>query len=171
MLHPDKPERDLNPCSAIRRTFLRKYLLFALFIAQVLTVSANAVVVPGRWEKVESLPRGTTVIVHLSSGDRLQGALSKLNEEEILLSVAGDEVRLPKSGVTMIHRAQKVQGSGWKEMAIGAGIGVLVGGIVGRTCSGVNARGIAPVWGSLGAVAGFIVGRAVKKTEVLYVTR
>ena len=162
--------QDLNPLPAIRWTFFLQHLLFIFIILQGLASDANASVVPGRWEKVGSLPRGAAVIVHLSSGDRLQGALRKVNEEEILLSVAGNEVRLPKSGVTMIQREQKVQGTGWKEMAIGAGIGALAGGIVGGTRSGVNARVTAPLWGSLGAVAGFVVGRTVKKTEVLYVS-
>ena len=47
--------------------------MIALILVGLLTVSARAQVIPGRWEKVEALTLGPPITVELKNGDRIEG--------------------------------------------------------------------------------------------------
>jgi uncharacterized protein YcfJ len=144
-------------------------------IASILTIaflaisSLTAAVVPGRWEKVESLSEGTALIVELNSGDRLQGALAEVNELEIVLLTVSDELRLLKTTVVKVTRMEKVNDRAWDGAAGGAFIGAVIGGAGAATAEGSSVAANAAVGAAIGGLIGFALDKVVKKTDVLYV--
>ncbi len=149
------------------RTILLMSLLFGVAVA-------NAAVVPGRWEKVASLERGSQISVLLKSGIRLEAAFEGLENAALLLKVPGEgEKQIPKTEIGRITSRKK--DSNWDGAAIGAGAG-LAGGLI---LSAVQYSGdhearaiVNLVYAPIGAVSGLIAGYAVdrlhQKEELLY---
>ena len=69
---------------------MRNYRTVAivLILVGLLSVPAQAQVIPGRWEKIEALGVGPPIIVDLKSGDRLEGKFAALSPSELSLRTA-----------------------------------------------------------------------------------
>ena len=148
--------------------------------------TAQAGVIPDRWEKVERLATGTAVIVKLREGERLEGSFNGIGLEDVsLIDLSGDVRRLPRSAVVKIETAAVVHDGLRNGILIGALTGV-AGGIVSivgfahATTSGpvywdedgaAYLFGAALVGGGIGAATGAIVDSAIKHHEVLYQAR
>ncbi len=98
-----------------------KLILFLLVVTLV-APGVTASVIPGRWEKVEQLPEGSEIWVVLASGDRLQGRLSRMTPDGIMMSVLGAQDReLPRSSIRKILQiGERYNDSVWNGLAIGA---------------------------------------------------
>ncbi len=58
----------------------------------LLSTSLQAGVIPGRWEKVETLGQGAEIIITMKSGDRLEGAFRHPDAEALfVVEVNGSE--------------------------------------------------------------------------------
>ena len=56
--------------------------LVSLILAGLISMPAQAEVIPGRWEKVADLDLGTPIIVELKNGDQVEGSFEGLSESE-----------------------------------------------------------------------------------------
>ena len=90
-------------------------------------------VVPGRWEKVEGLEQGSTIIVTLVTGDTVQGEFNCLKVGSLRMTVDTQEQEFPKSAVSRISQLEM----GWsrkKRVGICGLIGFAAGFALG--CAG-----------------------------------
>ena len=92
----------------------------------------NAAVVPGRWEKVDGLKKGTRIVVEMKSGDRLEGAFKGSSPQDLTVTdPAQSDRQVPKTAVAKIMTAEKVKDGLSNGMLIGMGVGtgVAVGAV------------------------------------------
>ena len=96
-----------------------------LTIAFLTISSLTAGVVPGRWEKVDSLIEGTGIIVKMDGGDRIEGEFFSSDAQSITIQTFEQVERdLPKAGVKKIQTIEKTgHNKIWDGALIGAGIG------------------------------------------------
>jgi hypothetical protein len=163
---------------------MRHQKLISAVLAFLLTVTAaQAEVVAGRWEKMEALTPGSSVIVSLPGGERLECTFDKIGTDEILIHELGGKERiLPKSAILKIETAAVVHDRLRNGILIGALVGASAG-IVGMVASindktngkvywdedaGAYALGGALVGGGIGAATGAIIDAKIKHREVLY---
>jgi hypothetical protein len=120
-----------------------------------------ASVVPGLWEKVEALERGSKIIVTLDTGDILQGEYTALERESIRMIVDNREREYPKEAVTQISQLKL----GWSRKkkagvgaligsAVGFGIGAAIGGSIESEFSAGGGIFLGVIGGGIGAAAG-----------------
>ena len=105
---------------------MRNYRTVAivLILVGLLCVPAQAQVIPGRWEKVQTLPLGPQITVELKSGDRLEGQFEELSPFELLLKTGSAQASIPRADIERIT----TRGDGLLNgVLIGAAIG---GGIM-----------------------------------------
>lgn len=162
-----------------------KRFTFAIVSAlAVLSVhSLFAGVVPGRWEKMEALKSGATIIVFLQGGERLECIYQAVTEDHLVVASADQaNLTIPKATISKVTGAQLIQDSTRNGTWIGAGIGFGTGflGMVAveksKTASGYSLAeenlGFALAGGLVGAAAGAVTGRIIdgqmKASEVLY---
>ncbi len=133
----------------------------------------NAQVIPGRWEKVDSLPPGQEIIVTLKAGDRMECVLKEPGTNDLtVVTSAGSELNIAKSEV------HKIVGIENDSLLNGALIGAGVGGAIALVPIIIGARSnwdlsekemglvIFLIIGSVGV--GLELDAAIKGTEVLY---
>jgi hypothetical protein len=135
----------------------------------------NAAVVPGRWDKVDSLPPGQQIIVTLKAGDSIECSLKESGTSDLtVVTSTGRELKIAKSEVYRIV-AEKSKDSLLNGALIGAGVGLGIA-LAGLAAAGSgegevlsSAKVFAPL---LGVGAGLGVGMAIdasrQRTEVLY---
>ena len=68
----------------------------------LLPVPAQAQVIPGRWEKVESLKSGPQITVELKNGDRIEGQFEELSPSELLLRNGSAQAAIPRASIERI---------------------------------------------------------------------
>ncbi len=151
---------------------IKSLLLLVLFSSGLL----NAQVIPGRWEKVDSLPPGQEIIVTLKAGDRMECVLKEPGTNDLtVVTSAGSELNIAKSEVHKIESQEKIKDSLLNGALIGAGVGLGIA-LAGLAAAGSgegevlsSAKVFAPL---LGVGAGLGVGMAIdasqQRTEVLY---
>jgi hypothetical protein len=166
---------------------MRHQRIVTSFILCILAAaSLQGQVLPARWEKVVGLQPGTSIIIRLKTGDRMEGAFVSLSQDAIVFTedIARERV-IPKSAVRKIETSAKAP----DRLRNGALIGMLVGsaGGIGGMVAFANAKTNGPVYwgedgsgylvgaalvgGGLGAVMGAIVDASIKRHEVLYQAR
>ena len=96
-----------------------------LILLTMATSSLQAAVIPGRWEKVDSLIEGTGIIVKMDGGDRIEGEFFSSDAQSITIQTFEQVERdLPKAGVKKIQTIEKTgHNKIWDGALIGAGIG------------------------------------------------
>lgn len=100
-----------------------------LAVVSVLTTEIQASVIPGRWEKVATIPQGLPIVVILTGGDRIEGTFVRTDDRSVQLENArGVPVALPKSTISMIRTQDKFENDG-------LGNGAIIGGAVGAAVS------------------------------------
>jgi hypothetical protein len=137
--------------------------------------SLQAVVVPGRWEKVEDLEKGTRIMVELTSGDRLEGAFERVTPQELTITDPdGSDRKLPRTAVAKIETAEKVKDGLTNGMLIGMGVGAGFGVAAAVIATGgVSEECTACGWAIFaGFAGGWGIGTAIdamhRGPEVLY---
>ena len=135
--------------------------------------AASANVVPGRWEKVDSLAQGTGIIVKMDGGDRFEGEFLSSDTLSLSIRTFDEEERdLPKSGVKKIETIEK---SGhnriWDGALIGGAIGAATMALVTAGFGGdKNTMGGPVLLGAgIGAGIGLGLDAAEGARETLYV--
>jgi hypothetical protein len=143
--------------------------LFLLALLTTLPVLGG--VVPGRWEKVESLQPGTGIVVSLNSGEKMTCFLQGTTSTAIsVVSSEGTDHELPKIAVSRIETLEKHRGPLWDGVLIGGAIGLAVAGILisqygSSTTNNAAALG---VYGAMGAGIGLAVDAGVAGRKTLY---
>ena len=168
---------------------MKKNRKFAGIAVMLMTVSIAraADVIPGRWERIETLLPGTAIIVYLQGGERLEGTFNSIGPDEISCTESnGQERRLPRAAVLRIETASYAR----DRLRNGALIGALVGaaGGIAAIAAYAKAKTNGPVhWGDedgpgyliasalvgggIGAATGATVDALIKHHEVLYRAR
>jgi len=159
-------------------------LFFSLLLAGVLALHAQ--VIPGRWEKADSIPPGTRVTVQDKSGESVEGSFLRSSPEDLTVSDAtGQGIRLAKADVQRITGTEPVRDRVRNGTLIGLAIGAASGFAI---AVGANAKATASgpifdredwafyfpaslVGGGLGALAGWGIDAARKSPEVYFQSR
>src|SRR5262245_19102015 len=116
-----------------------------LFVG-LLTASpvAAAQVIPGRWEKVDVLPRGESITVTLASGHR--GEYKFIGSDPLVLivtSMNGNETRMAKADVqTIVRQRHDPIRNG---VLIGTGVGFACG-FLALAAFNAKATATGPIW-------------------------
>jgi hypothetical protein len=131
-------------------------------------------VIPGRWEKVQSLKQGYAVTVKLDSGERIKALYRGLTEDGLLLQKNnGDDLEIPKSAVLEVTSQHRVGNDG---LGNGAIIGAAIGGGFALTVGLLYADGddagyvaaVTALYAAIGMGAGVGVDAIVKGHEVFF---
>lgn len=145
-----------------------------------------AAVIPGRWEKVQTLEAGSEIIVSLQQGDRFKCLLKEVADEHLVVTREDQsELRLLRPAIRKVTSAEAIDDSTRSGTLIGLGVGFGVGFVTtvaferSKTASGYSLAdenlGWALLGGAIGAAGGALVGRALdagkKNYEVLYEAR
>ena len=132
------------------------------------SVVLTAEVIPGRWEKVEALQSGSRIIIHLQSGDRVEGEFKNLGLKELtVVDVNGSEVSLPKSGIGRVTSLEEYEDAPLNGTLIGLGVGIGGGAVLGWGLSerlDITTAVTVPIFGAIGAGVGALVGYAADKS-------
>lgn len=143
----------------------------------------NAAVVPGRWEKVDSLRSGEQIVVNLKAGSRGRFSFKESDADSLtLVTSAGRELKIAKSEVRSIVGEKTVIGFDRTLKGLGLGFaagtlaGVIVGAVITSGEGGLSTHSIAPILGigAVGAGIGAAVGFGVdtsqreRKADVIY---
>lgn len=165
---------------------MRKALCMFLAIS-LSTATVTAGVIPGRWEKVEALSPGVSLVVELRGGERLEGVFQSIGPEEIgFIESDGTERRLPRFTVLRIETATVIPDRLRNGVLWGALIGI-AGGVASMVAFGESKTngpvdwsgedgpgymiGAALVGGGVGAAVGALIDASIKHPEVLYTAR
>ena len=105
--------------------------VIVLIFVVLLSVPAQAQVIPGRWEKVEALQLGPQITVKLKNGARIEGQCEELSSSELLLRTGTAQARILRADIERITTRE----------ADGLAEGAILGTIVGL---GVRAFGARP---------------------------
>ncbi len=127
----------------------------------------NAQVIPGRWEKVDSLPTTSQLMITLKSGNEANYIFSSSDSANLAVqSESGTELVIPKDDVAKVVRLKPPgNNAAW----IGAGVGAAAGAvpIVVAFCSADGCRGEGNIVAgtvavsALGALVGYSIGKAL----------
>ncbi len=153
--------------------------LFILISSSLL----NAQVVPGRWEKVDSLRSGERIVVTLKAGGLGRFSLKESDADDVtVVTSTGRELKIAKTEVRSIVGEKTVIGldGTLKGAVAGFAVGALIAGIIlgaianneGGWSSTTTAHvlGYGAAGAGIGAAVGFGVDISQKhrRTEVLY---
>jgi hypothetical protein len=83
----------------------------------------HADIVPGRWDKLESQPSGTQIVIWLKSGERLEVTSKNSTDNDVtVVPFGGGELRTAKPDVQKVE-SEKYQDSNKEGTLIGLGGG------------------------------------------------
>ncbi|HUV13092.1 MAG TPA: hypothetical protein VMY18_05575 [Acidobacteriota bacterium] len=134
-----------------------------------LVAQLEAGTIPGRWEKVDALSKGTAVQISLNSGEKLGCILKGVKSDSLtVIDGEGTERSLPKSAITSIEGVEKHSDRMWDGALIGGAIGAVAGGAAGYMTEEGRAGYSAALFGGIGAGIGLAVDAAVKSNQVYY---
>ena len=136
------------------------------------SLSVQAGVVPGRWDKVEAQPVGTVMNVELNSGERLVGRLTDIEPTAMVIETENGVRRMDRTEVQEVSLPE-----GQDSVLNGAVAGALAGGL-GGIAVGVltyvnsdNTEAIiaAPLLGvGIGLGAGLAIDKAHHGNETIF---
>jgi hypothetical protein len=148
-------------------------ILAVVLPASSLTLEAQ--VIPGRWEKADKTVRGTQIVVRLQNRTTFEGAFQESTPDQITVVVNGGPVKIAKADVSEIKTEQVLRDSLKNGALIGTGIGLGVAlGLLAVAASGDgyvldSAKWAAPLLGlGAGLGAGIAVDASRHHPEVLY---
>ncbi len=135
----------------------------------------NAAVVPGRWEKVDSLRSGEEIVVTLKAGDNMECAFKGADATNLTVTRGGSELAIPKADVAaIVQQKPRSKKPLWIGAAVGGALGAGIGAAVSKNYDETFVARtdlMAITWGLVGAAAGATAGyysAAEPPDEVLY---
>jgi hypothetical protein len=152
-----------------------KAQIFAFLTLAVTTAtSVNAGVIPGRWEKVESLEEGYPIIVTLKGWERIKGAFDGLDRESLLIKKNNQQkLDLPKTAVIKVESQERtnndslINGPMWGAI-LGGGLSALGMALNDDVLPPDEIAGVIALSAGLGAGIGFVGDVLIKTPEVFY---
>ena len=144
---------DLHVSITVEEKMSPKNVITVFVVVLITTTSLQAMVIPGRWEKVAAEKTGSKIIVTLKTGDLMECNFVSLSTDSLVVSTPdGEEREYSKDNVARITTASKRQDSLANGVAIGAlATGIPVGIIAiacagSGYCTGGQAVGVAAIW-------------------------
>lgn len=141
------------------------------FLTLLTVGSVESGVVPGRWEKLNSQPVGTQLLVTLRSGETIHCVFKGMTSDKLI-------VQDPVSGVLELSKVSLSRVTSWENrddgkadgVAIGTGLGILLGALTAGEVEVAGGSGAASIVSSagLGGFIGYLVDKAHTRPEVLY---
>ena len=146
-------------------------LFFAILLLDFGAV--NAGVVPGRWDKLETIQPGTELRLETKSAGLLIGFYEGVLPDAVRFTVDGRSQVLPKTDILKIYRTKKDSNLNGTLIGLLAGLGV---GFSMSYKNDAEATAIlhlitVPVGLGAGATVGYLVDRSVHGKEVIYSAR
>ena len=149
-----------------------------LLVALLTLAQTDAGVIPGRWEKVDTLPPGAHVELILRTGDeRIKGSFETSDAQSLTLTdETGTQRQVAKSDVSKVLDPDLFD-SKWDGLLIGGGIGAGAGALLGPTVWGgenqpftnADAAAIYAIIGGLtGGFIGLLLDEKQERLVVLY---
>ena len=134
---------------------------------------ATAPVATGMWAGVERVPPGEKLLVKLKDGKKLKGRLASVSDTGLTLSRKNKTMDVDREKVQQIFRLMPK--SATKSALIGAGAGAAggsaIGAVAGRDAFIKTAASVpigATLFGGIGGVGGYAVGKARRKRVLIY---
>lgn len=153
---------------------MNKILIF-FAIVLLAGVSAQAMVVPGNWNKVAAEKPGSNIILTLMTGDVLECSFVSLSTDSIVVSTpSGEERKYGKDNVARVTTVDKRTDSLGNGTALGALIAGIPAGIIAgaclssKTCTGSQVGVALPIYVGIGAGIGLAVDAAIRSEVTLY---
>ena len=149
--------------------------VIVLILVGLLSIPAQAQVIPGRWEKLAALAIETLITVDLKSGDRIEGNFEGLSPSELSLRTGSAQAAIPRSEIQKITARQHDRR--WNTTLIGAGIGAGIGfGTVVARAGGwekgeefaAYGWGISLLGAGIGALVAYTADALIMEEVVLY---
>jgi hypothetical protein len=141
--------------------------------------------IPGRWEKVDALQRGTSISILLKNTQVILGAFNSVTPDELVVDQdSGGELRLAKIDVQKVIQP-RVRDRLRNGVLIGTGVGFASGFVAlyaydrALTASGYrfDSEAVAIylqgglIGAGIGALTGTLVDAAIKRDQVLFQAR
>jgi len=150
-------------------------ILISFVIVLMAGVSAQAMVVPGNWNKVAAEKPGSNIVVTLMTGDVLECSFVSLSTDSIIVSTpSGEERKYSKDNVARITTVDKRADSLGNGAALGAIVAGIPAGIIAaaclssNTCTGSQVGVALPIYVGIGAGIGLAVDAGIRSEETLY---
>ena len=147
---------------------IKKVITFFVLV-MIMTSSVQAMVIPGRWEKVAAEKPGSRIIVSLMTGDVLECSFVRLSEDSLFVATPqGVERNFSKDNVARITTVDKRTDSLVNGAAIGAACAGIPSGIIAIAAAGshVSSKEDAAlffaIWTGIGAGIGLAVDASVR---------
>ncbi len=151
-------------------------LLICFSMILMAGTTVQAMIIPGRWEKVAAEKPGSSIQVTLMTGDIMECSFIELTTDSLVVSTPdGVERKYSKDNVARITTTDKRADN----LANGTAIGALVAGIpagiiagaclASKTCTGSQVGVALPIYIGIGAGIGLAVDAGVKHPITLYV--
>ena len=81
--------------------------IISLMLAGLISLPAQAEVIPGRWEKVSALDLGTPITVELKNGDQVAGNFEGLSASDVDVETHSARAVIPKADIQTIATQKK----------------------------------------------------------------
>ena len=153
-------------------------VLLLSFLLSPLALAAQTA--PTDWSRLNSVTGGTKLSVKLKDGKKVDGTFAAVSDTTLSLTVKKARKELRREDVASVHEVggTSVAKSTLIGLGVGAGAGAALG-IAGNTGNeggfgdlpdsvGV---GVAVLTAGVGALTGFLIGKATKKRVLLYVSK
>jgi hypothetical protein len=128
------------------------------------------------WENVRAVPVGDKLEVEFRNGKRQQGKLAEFSDAGLTLQIGKKTEAIPRDNVRKIHRLTGTPAG--KTTLIGAASGAAGGALLGATSNGCSrncfvGRGASTALGAvfgggIGAIGGFLIGKAKHKRVLIF---
>lgn len=153
-------------------------VLMLSFLLSPLALAAQTA--PTDWSRLNSLTGGTKLSVKLKDGKKVDGTFAAVSDTTLSLTVKNARKEVRREDVASVH---EVGGNSVKKatligLGVGAGAGAALGiagnasndGGFGELPDSVGA-GVAVLAAGVGALTGFLIGKATKKRVLLYTSK
>jgi hypothetical protein len=152
-------------------------VLLLSFLLSPLSLAAQTA--PTDWSRLNGLTGGTKLSVKLKDGKKIDGTFAGVSDTALSLTVKKARKEIGRDDIASVHEVsgKSATTATLIGMGVGAGAGAALGVVADNTDddflevhNGVTA-GLAVLGAGVGALAGFLVGRASKKRVLLYVSK